>query len=229
MKVRHLAPVLNVSVEPGIVRSARVGAHGFVWTDEGGMGGAEAPDFGLNPGRPRGRDLPSASTRRQDAPAGVVSWFSAEPRKSSTCRGACGRARLRDQCSRRRTSRRGVCERFHLRHPNGHTLRVGAEVGSSRSSSRARAERASARRASREVQWVGASPAPSRLLRSTHSKSWADRRGLVDFFLNITELSIARPHHRRREILRHEIVQLVPAKGRGDGRIRTRAHRYADG
>ena len=47
MKVRHLTPVLNVSdVAASIEWFEALGwERGFVWTDEGGMGGAGEPDF----------------------------------------------------------------------------------------------------------------------------------------------------------------------------------------
>lgn len=128
MKVRHLTPVLNVSdVAASLEWFEALGwERGFVWTDEGGMGGTEEPDFAsIQAGHEAEIFL---CLDDQGARPMWMSWFlpSLEELDAAYARAD----ELGYEIVQPPTNEPWGMREFHLRHPDGHTFRVGAESGS---------------------------------------------------------------------------------------------------
>ena len=127
MKLSNLTPVLNVAdVAASLEWFEALGwERGFVWTDEGGMGGAGEPDFASVQA---GNDA-EIFLCREDQGAGRVwmSWFlkSREELDAAHARAV----ELGYEIAMPPTDEPWGMREFHLRHPDGHTFRVSTESG----------------------------------------------------------------------------------------------------
>ena len=126
MKLNNLTPVLNVSnVATSLEWFEALGwERGFVWTDEGGMGGAGAPDFASIQA---GHAEIFLCLNDQGARPVWMSWFlpNREAHEAAHARAV----ELGYEISMPPTDEPWGMREFHLRHPDGHTFRVSAESG----------------------------------------------------------------------------------------------------
>jgi predicted lactoylglutathione lyase len=125
MKLRNLTPVLNVSdVAASLEWFEALGwERGFVWSDEGGMGGAGEPDFASVQA---GNDAEIFLCREDQGARPVwMSWFL--PSRDELASAHARAVELGYEIAQSPTDEPWGMREFHLRHPDGHTFRVSAE------------------------------------------------------------------------------------------------------
>jgi len=128
MKLNNLTPVLNVSdVAASLEWFEALGwERGFVWTDEGGMGGAGEPDFASV----QAGDDAEIFLCLDDQGARPVwmSWFLLNRGELDAAHSRA--VELGYEIAMPPTDEPWGMREFHLRHPDGHVFRVSAESGS---------------------------------------------------------------------------------------------------
>ncbi len=125
MKLTHLTPVLNVSDVPASLDwfEALGWERGFAWDDEGGMR-SDGPTFAsIQSGE---AEIFLCFDGQGTRPV-WMSWFLATREELEA---AHARAlELGYEIAREPTDESWGMREFHLRHPNGHTFRIGCELG----------------------------------------------------------------------------------------------------
>ena len=127
MRLNNVTPILNVSnVAASLDWFEALGwERGFVWTDEGGMGGDGEPDFASVQA---GDDAEIfLCLNDQGARPVWMSWFL--PNRDELEAAHARAVELGYEISQEPVDEPWGIREFHLRHPDGHTFRVGCEIG----------------------------------------------------------------------------------------------------
>jgi predicted lactoylglutathione lyase len=125
VRVESLTPILNVSDVPGSLGwfEALGWERGFAWDDEGGMHSSEPTFASIQSG-------PTEIFLRRDGQGARGVWMSWFLPSREELAGAHSRAvELGYEITREPTDEPWGMREFHLRHPDGHTFRVGCESG----------------------------------------------------------------------------------------------------
>jgi len=127
VKLNNLTPVLNVSnVAASLDWFEALGwERGFVWTDEGGMGGTGEPDFASVQAGDHAEIF--LCLNEQGARPVWMSWFL--PSRAELEAAHARAVELGYEISMPPTDEPWGMREFHVRHPDGHTFRVSAESG----------------------------------------------------------------------------------------------------
>jgi predicted lactoylglutathione lyase len=128
VKLVNLTPILNVSDVAASLEWFEVlgWERGFVWTDDGGMGGAGEPDFASILA---GNDAEIfLCLDEQGARPVWLSWFL--PNRAALEVAHMRAVELGYEIAQPPTDEPWGMREFHLRHPDGHVFRVSAESNS---------------------------------------------------------------------------------------------------
>ena len=125
MKLDNLTPILNVSDVPASLDwfEALGWERGFAWDDDGGMRSAKPTFASIQSGEAE----IFLCLDGQGARPVWLSWFLASREELD---GSYARAReLGYEIAMEPTDESWGMREFHLRHPDGHTFRLGCEIG----------------------------------------------------------------------------------------------------